>query len=762
MQSVRTTVRRSFERLWFFHVAFVLMWLKTAIAQRFAFDLPISGAFQEFIALVNPVSSLLLFLWLALAIARRQKIRAVLWVSFITSFLLFANAWFYRFFNDFITLPVLFQTSNAGGTAMSALAMLKPWDVLFFADFLILLAVAKFRNPPEPVLRGRGMSAVFALAVAVFLANWAMAESVRPELLTRTFDRNIVVKSIGTYNYHLYDLIVSSKTQTQRAFASSAELADVEKYVSEKPVPAEERKPPADLEGIAAGKNIVLVSMESLQSFVIGNTVFGHEITPFLNELIRESFWFPNFYHQTGQGKTSDAEFIIDNSLYPLPSGAVFFTHATNQYNATPKILKKYGYYAAVFHANDKTFWNRDNMYGNLGYDRYFSKTDYEIREEDTIGWGLKDIPFFEQSVEMLQTIPQPFYAKFITLTNHHPFSLERKDEYVPEFDSGDGTVDRYFTTVRYMDEALKVFFERMKETGLYEDSIFILYGDHYGISANHNDAMALYLGRAITPYEHVQLQRVPLLIHIPGVKGETIERVAGQVDVRPTLLHLLGIEGENPYDFGENLFADHPDPLVVLRDGSFITKDYVYAENTCYLKGIAGFPTDPAFCEPYAERAANDLSYSDKIIYGDLMRFSETLNPAPGAEDRGMPGDAESPEDAEDGGVPVDAGLPAGADDPADAELSGDADAPADAASPEDRGGSEEDAGFAAPSSAPADAETPAMDHDPADAALPAGVYVSLEAEWPADAGLHAGAERPADLEQRGGTGPSLEAAQP
>ena len=643
MKSVLTAAKRMWSRWWFFHLAFVLMWIKTHIAQRFAFNLPIKGAFQEFIAAINPVSSLLLFMWLALVIARKHKNRAVLLVSFITSFVLFANAWFYRFFNDFITLPVLFQTSNAGDTTTSALAMLKPWDILFFADFFILLAVTKMRRVPELALRGRELAAVFALSVAVFLANLAMAETVRPELLTRTFDRNIVVKSIGTYNYHIYDLILSSKTQTQRAFASSEQLADVEKYVSEKPSSAEETALPVDLKGIAAGKNVVLVSMESLQSFVINNTVFGHEITPFLNELIKKSFYFPNFYHQTGQGKTSDAEFIIDNSLYPLPSGAVYFTHATNHYNATPKILKKYGYYSAVFHANDKTFWNRENMYNNLGYDRFFSKTDYIINEGDTIGWGLKDIPFFEQSVEWLKTVPQPFYVRFITLTNHHPFSLERKDEYVPEFDSGDGTVDRYFTTVRYMDEALKVFFGRMKEAGLYDNSIFILYGDHYGISANHNAAMAKYLGRTITPYEHVQLQRVPLIIHIPGMKGGVIDKVAGQIDVRPTLLYLLGIEGENPYDFGENLFAASSDPLVVLRDGSFITDRYVYTENTCYLKGVFGFPTDPALCQPYAERAANDLAYSDKIIYGDLMRFSEALSDDAGSVGPAVP--AVSPE---------------------------------------------------------------------------------------------------------------------
>ena len=125
--------------------------------------------------------------------------------------------------------------------------------------------------------------------------------------------------------------------------------------------------------------------------------VNGQEITPFLNDFIKDSFYFENFYHQTEQGKTSDSEFLLDNSLYPLNRGAVFFTHSGNEFNATPEILKDYGYYTATLHANSKSFWNRDIMYDSFGYDRYYSLTDYEVTDENSVGWGMKDIDFFEQ-----------------------------------------------------------------------------------------------------------------------------------------------------------------------------------------------------------------------------------------------------------------------------------------------------------------------------------------------------------------------------
>jgi phosphoglycerol transferase MdoB-like AlkP superfamily enzyme len=361
--------------------------------------------------------------------------------------------------------------------------------------------------------------------------------------------------------------------------------------------------------------------MESTQSFVINKTINGQEITPFMNEFIKSSFYFENFYHQTGQGKTSDSEFIVENSLYPLSRGAVFFTHSGNEFTATPEILNQNGYFTASMHPNNKSFWNRDLMYETLGYQRFYHMDDYEITEENTVGWGLKDEAFLEQSVPHLKEMPQPFYAKLITLTNHFPFELKDEDRFIEPFTSSDETVNNYFPTVRYMDEALKKFVHRLKDEGLYDNSIIILYGDHYGISENHNQAMGEFLGKEITPFESTQLQRVPLIIHIPGQKGKTFSTVSGQIDLKPTILHLLGIDTKETIEFGTDLLSNERMELTILRDGSFISRDYVFTKDTCYRK-ITGEQTDRKACEPFLEKTKTELEFSDKIIYGDLLRF--------------------------------------------------------------------------------------------------------------------------------------------
>jgi lipoteichoic acid synthase len=613
---MKQKMKQTFTDYKFFFAAMALLWIKTYIVYKTAFDLPMDNKIQELILFINPISSVILFLGVTLYFKGLAHRRMIIAVSAFMSFIMYANMVFYRFFNDFITIPVLFQTSNMGDLGNSIFELILPTDLLVFIDIIVLAYFMK-RNNYRPARASRKQVGItFAAAAVFFIVNVGIAETERPQLLTRTFDREMLIKNIGSYNYHIYDSIIQSKAKAQRAFADGSEITDIENYTR-----ANYKEPNPEMFGKAKGKNVFVISIESTQNFVINESVNGKEITPFLNDLIKDSYYFPNFYHQTGQGKTSDSEFLLDNSLYPLPSGAVFFTHSQNEYNATPEILNEKGYYSSVMHANNKSFWNRDIMYNTLGYDRYYSLKDFEVTPENSIGWGLKDKSFFEQSIPHLKEMPKPFYTKYITLTNHFPFTLEEEDEYIPEWTSNDGTVNRYFTTVRYTDEALKEFFAALKEEGLYEDSIFIMYGDHYGISENHNEAMGEFLGKEITPLESTQLQKVPLIIHMPGEKGKVMETVGGQIDLKPTILHLLGIDTKGEIELGTDLFSKNREDFAVLRDNSYITKTHVFTRNTCYEKA-SGEPVDEGACEPLSERAKTELEMSDRIIYGDLLRF--------------------------------------------------------------------------------------------------------------------------------------------
>ena len=103
--------------------------------------------------------------------------------------------------------------------------------------------------------------------------------------------------------------------------------------------------------------------------------------------------------------------------------------------------LGEEGYYTNVLHPNNKSFWNRDIMYRALDIQKYYDEQSYVVNEEDAVNWGMKDIPFVEQSVDLMADMPQPFYSRLITLTNHHPFTLDEEDMLIPEYDSNSNTL---------------------------------------------------------------------------------------------------------------------------------------------------------------------------------------------------------------------------------------------------------------------------------------------------------------------------------
>lgn len=606
-------------------IAIIAVWVKTVAIHLLSFDLGIETFTQQLILWLSPLSFLCIVFGFAF-LFRKAKARNwyILTAIFVLDLILYGNVGFYRFYTDFVTIPVLSQTSNFGDLGGSIKEILAWSDVLFFIDFFIVLIAVKMMKKQEDTLthRKRFMLASMAVAGLVFAVNLFFAEQERPDLLTRSFDRLILVKNLGIYNYHLYDAYTQTKASTQRAMADSDELIEIQNYATANKASINE-----DMFGKYEGRNVIFVSMESLQSFVINQEMNGHVVTPFLNSLTQDqdTYYFSDFYHQTGLGKTSDSEFILENGFLGSGNGAAFFTNGENTYTSLSQRLGENGYYTSVMHANNKSFWNRDRMYQSLSIDHFYDVDAYTIGEGQSVSWGMKDIPFFEQSAQILGQVEQPFATRLITLTNHHPFELEEQDKLIPEYDSNSGTLNRYFQTVRYMDESLKVFFEQLKANGVYDNSIIVMYGDHYGISELHHKAMAQYLGKEqLTAYDHALLQSVPMFIHIPGSNdGQEITTTSGQMDLRPTILHLLGISTASDVEFGNDMFSEEHPNFVPFRDGRVITSDYVYTQDVCYDRAT-GEETTTDVCAPSMERAASVMHYSDQIISMDLLRFFE------------------------------------------------------------------------------------------------------------------------------------------
>lgn len=628
------------KRLGFFTLLIVLMWLKNMLAYTLDFHLSLENALQHFILIINPIATTLLLLSVGLYVRRKKPAYITMMVIyFIMTALLFSNAVYYREFTDFITINTMLGAGKvASGLGESAIKLFRPYDILYWTDFILLvfaLATKRIKMDETPV-RARMAFAFTTLSVMIFSGNLFLAESDRPELLTRTFSRDYLVKYLGINAFTAYDGVQTYKTTQVRAQASATDMDEVAKYVK-----GHYAKPNDQYFGLAKGRNVIYIHLESTQQFLIDYKLkdengVEHEVMPFINSLYHSNstFSFSNFFHQVKAGKTSDSETLFENSLFGLNQGALFTQlGGKNTFEAAPNILKQtQGYTSAVFHGNSGTFWNRNETYKHLGYDYFFDASYYNVTEDNSFQYGLNDKPFFQQSVKYLEHLQQPFYTKFIAVSNHYPYSQLSGDETgFPLAQTKDETINSYFSTANYMDTAVHEFFDYLKQSGLYDNSIIILYGDHYGISNARNKELAQLLGKdrdTWSNFDNAQVQRVPYMIHIPGMtQGKIIDTYGGQVDALPTLLHLLGVDTQNYIQLGQDLFSPDHKQLVAFRDGDFVTPNYTYYGGVLYDNKTGEEITEPSEelqkqIDADKEAVSDQLATSDKINNGDLLRF--------------------------------------------------------------------------------------------------------------------------------------------
>lgn len=629
-------------RLGFVLTLLLLYWFKTMWAYSVDFNLDIQGPYQIFLAMINPLPISLLFIGLALYIKRTKLFYSLAFGIYLLLFIwLISNSIYYREFTDFVTVNTMLASSKvSAGLGAAALELFRPWDVIYILDFPILafFFFKKWIRMDNRPFNKRASFAVTSLSAMLFSANLFLAEIDRPELLTRGFSNYYVVRALGLPAFLGYSANQTYAANKERSKASEADLKPVEEYIQQ-----HYAKPNPEYFGMAKGRNVIYIHLESFQQFLIDYKLKvddkEYEVTPFLNSLYhsKETFAFSNVFNQVKAGKTSDAETMIETGLFGLNQGSFMVNYGgTNTQQAAPFILSKNGYNSsAVFHGNAGSFWNRNTAYKQWGYNYFFDASYFtKQNSSNSFQYGLNDKYMLKDSIKYLERLQQPFYTKFITVSNHYPYttSLSGDDLGFPLAKTQDETINGYFATANYLDSSIKAFFDYLKESGLYKNSIIVLYGDHYGISNSRNPALAPLLGKnseTWSSYDNAMLQRVPYMVVIPGMdKGGIIDTYGGEIDMLPTLEHLLGIESNKFLQVGQDMLSPDHDQIVAFRSANyFVTPEYTSYSGRTYYTKTGEEITNPdektkEELDKIREAANLQLKISDSIQTGDLLRF--------------------------------------------------------------------------------------------------------------------------------------------
>ncbi|CAH0417465.1 LTA synthase family protein [Periweissella fabaria] len=616
----------------FFCLSAFLIWLKTYIVYQTDFTLGAQGPLQHFLLILNPIGTTLLLLGIALYFRGRLAYWLMILINLLESLWIFSNVLYYREFSDFLSVSIIGSASSVDNNLNKAIGgIIHLGDFFVFIDIIILIVLLLFKviKIDKRKIKKRFALSITALSFFLIFADFGISNADRSGLLTRTFDNNYIVKYLGLNEYLAFNIFQTHKQEASRSAASAKDIKPILKYI-------ESHQAPDNVQyfGKAKGKNVFVIHLESLQQFMIDYKWDGQEVMPNLDKFYHDqsTMSFDNFYNQVGQGKTSDAETMLENSLYGLPSGSAMVNYGTsNTFQAAPAILSQQGYTTASFHGDVASFWNRDNAYKSWGYDYFFSKPFYKDADNPNynVGYGMKDKIFLQDTAQYIQQLPQPFYAKVITVTNHYPYDLDKQNQTIKPFNTGDNTVDGYVQTARYLDQAFGEFLAWLKASGLYNNSMIVLYGDHYGISDNHRPAIAKLLNKPeVTNADLANFQKVPFMIHMPGLQGGINHTYGGEIDVLPTLFDLLGVKDDNYVQFGTDLLSSKHISIVPFRNGDFVTPEYIKYQNQYFYTNTGqqiDFSKAPGAKEAIAkiqEYVDTTLSDSDKVITGDLLRF--------------------------------------------------------------------------------------------------------------------------------------------
>jgi phosphoglycerol transferase MdoB-like AlkP superfamily enzyme len=502
-----------------------------------------------------------------------------------------------RYFGSLVSAAAAGGAGLVGRILSSVLALYTPAD-LWLAPLPLAAAVMALGWPRRPAGRRlpRRLGVVYWIMAAFpLLLAGAFAPALMIAGSSQAAARCVVVQKglIGRWgflNVHLFEegraLAAALGERAPGPEERRAIDAVFDARVAEDPGPGD------PWFGAAAGANVLLIHMESFQAFARGAEIDGQPVTPFLDRWVaEEALWFPEIYDQTNQGRSSDAQYALLNSLHPLDRGALVYRYPANRFVALPGLLREAGYATLSAFPYDRGFWNSAVMHHAWGFTR--SLFDGDFAPGERVGWGLSDPEFLSQMAPQLLALERPWFAFLVPLTLHHPFEdAPPRDEWRLALGGLEGTpLGNYLQGLSYLDAALEGFFGELERAGALDDTLVVLYGDHIAGLPDSPQLQAL-LGEDA---RELTLQRsIPLIIRLPGEGApRVIDSPGGHVDIAPTILHLLGLE--RPRSFVGTSLLPTRDRAVSLANRAVVTREVLYA-------GGAGLLGD---CESSQELAA-------------------------------------------------------------------------------------------------------------------------------------------------------------
>ena len=380
-----------------------------------------------------------------------------------------------------------------------------------------------------------------------------------------------------------------------------------------------------EMTGLLAGKNVVLVLMESMDDWMIG------EHTPTINRLMAEGIDFTRFYTPVYGGiRTFNTEFCINTGSFLSSAGGYAFDYVTNHFEQSlANLLTEAGYSAKTFHYNDASFYSRGEFSPAMGYSEYVCYGDYlrtsdekerkNLLYDDQLLFDNEDLreKFFrpgQPTLNFIITRSAHLSYKYNEVLSH--WGLKKYPEYKGL--TGNEETDCAYLKAKLVDDLFARLLKELEAEGQLENTVIVGVTDHYTYGYKNMDSLLALSGVE----EEILLEKTPCFIWSPGLEARKVDKVLNTSDLMPTLLNLLAVD--SPYGYiGSDAFDESYEGFVPFSNGSWIYGDIAYdaGKGKCIsISGKAQTVTAELQAE-MAQRVQEFIRINNLILETDYYR---------------------------------------------------------------------------------------------------------------------------------------------
>ena len=613
-----------------------------------------NGSLFSFHPLIFDISIPIIFGSLTYLIKNKKEYTYLLICLIILSIICIINNIYYEFYSSYASFSLITALKQVGEVGDALIEKIRLVQFIYLLAPIIFIIINHYLSKTEDIkvlIKKKDNKYSFKQTLFIGLAITAIGtlslNIVDFNRLAKQWNREIVVNRFGIIIYQINDLFNTLRPTIDSWFGYDVALKRFNDYYNENTI----KKSNNEYTNIFKDYNIIFIHMESITDFLIDLKINDVPIAPNITKLSEEGIYFSNFYPQISAGTSSDTEFTLSTSLMPAISGTVFVSYSNREYPSIQKELTSKGYYTFSMHANKALMWNRNNMHPSLGYKDFYSSNSYNI--DEIVGLGLSDKSFFNQSIPILETIESQnnkYMGTIITLSNHTPFdnnelfeqidltyTINDKDETINYSYLENTKLGDYIRSSHYADEALGLFIDNIKNSEYFNNTIFVLYGDHdpklaineYSNYYNFDFTTGKIYEKEDDNYINYDYyanelnKKTPLIIWSKNQEfHKKIDYYMGMIDVYPTLANMLGLY--NKYALGHDIFEIKDDNIVAFPNGNFLTNKVYYHNSKQEYKTISG---DEILSDDYIDNCKKYtdtvIEISDGIITHDLIKAS-------------------------------------------------------------------------------------------------------------------------------------------